>query len=316
MFLKTWAFVMRVCLGLCFLILVTSAASVAQVAPMRTVRFLSGPDPYLEELLAEATATLPNPNFVVKRLDFDSRARKAMDEVAPYGRGPFFLSEKRSTDLVAAGQYPDWAKKLEVVRIPLTKGLLGQFVFRTLAGQENDFREIRNLQSLAKVPIGMGFDWSEVDLYKHNGLKVVTGPTHLHLERMLLAGRFKLFMRNSITALLEYSEVDHNKAAPQRFGVEQNLVLTAPVDHVFYMRKEDAPIARQLEAGFHTILKNGIFEKVLNKHFGKVLKKVCLSKRRQIVLKKPFSFPSLREDDADYWRPIPDSKSEVCEPIR
>ncbi|NBW52202.1 MAG: hypothetical protein EBR49_19330, partial [Betaproteobacteria bacterium] len=67
--------------------------------------------------------------------------------------------------------------KLLPVRIPLDKGLTGYRLFLIKGINQAAFSGIRSTSELRQFSIGQAASWIDVDILRHAGLDVVTGPT-------------------------------------------------------------------------------------------------------------------------------------------
>lgn len=76
---------------------------------------------------------------------------------------------------------------------PIRRGLNGTRVLLVRKDRLSEFEHIKTLDQLKIKVAGQGKGWSDVDIYRHNGLPVLASGTFDHLFSMLLAKRFDYY---------------------------------------------------------------------------------------------------------------------------
>lgn len=164
------------------------------------------------------------------------------------------------------------------------RGLLGMRV--SLADQQRlpAIAGVRELEDLRRLTIGQGLGWVDVDVYRSNGLEVVTAPRYDNLFRMLLAGRFDLFPRGLGEV---YDEFDAREKAMPRLAIEPSLLLVYPAPCHLYFAPGQAAIAARVEKGLLAMKADGSFDAHLWRCFGPDIARARLKQRRVIRLGNP-----------------------------
>lgn len=162
-----------------------------------------------------------------------------------------------SLDIIWAGTSKDLEEQLEMVRIPLYKGLLGHRLLIIRKGDQAKFDKVKNLEDLRKIPLGQGTAWADTKILEANGLNIVKTMKYKNLFFMLDGGRFDGFPR----AVFEpFSEVEQR---PQLdLTVEKRLMLVYKLDFFIFVNKSNKKLARDLELGLNRAIEDGSFDKV------------------------------------------------------
>ncbi|MCC2605177.1 diguanylate cyclase [Planctobacterium marinum] len=184
----------------------------------------------------------------------NTRNLAQLDTEIPVGR----LVEETDAgriDLMWAGSSKVLDDKLNAVRIPLLKGLLGHRIFIIRQGDQARFDSVTSLSSLSQFTAGMGHFWGSTRVLKEAGLKVETSVKYQNLFHMLDGGRFDYFPR---AAHEPWSEV---KSRPELgLQVEKNLLLIYPYAMYFYLRKDSVQLHASILNGLEQAITDGSFD--------------------------------------------------------
>lgn len=162
-----------------------------------------------------------------------------------------------SLDIIWAGTSRDLEEQLELVKIPLYKGLLGHRLLIIRKGDQAKFDQVKNIEDLRKLRLGQGTAWADTKILQANGLNVVKTMKYQNLFFMLDGGRFDAFPR----AVFEpFGEVD--KHPELNLTVEKRLMLVYKLDFFLFVNKSKQKLARDLELGLNRALADGSFDKV------------------------------------------------------
>lgn len=186
-------------------------------------------------------------------------------------------------------------KNLIAIKIPLFKGLIGWRVMFIRKEDQKKFSKIRALDDLRQYTAGLGHDWSDVDIFRMNKMKMVTASNWDGLFRMLPAGRIDYFPRSVI-------EIEQEMAIFPQLYVEESLVLRYPAAYYFFLSSKDGELAKIIETSLVKAVNDGDFDKVFNKHYGEVLEKANLRNRWVLQLNSPHEFPL---DQQKLWYRLP-----------
>lgn len=203
-----------------------------------------------------------------------------------------------SLDVIWAGTSKDLEEQLELVKIPLYKGLLGHRLLIIRKGDQDKFDQVKNIDDLRKIPLGQGTAWADTKILEANGLKVVKTMKYQNLFFMLDGGRFDAFPR----AVFEpFSEVA--KHPDLNLTVEKHLMLVYKLDFFLFVNKSKQKLARDLELGLNRAIADGSFDKVFmgSPSVQEAVTKGDLKNRLVIPLKNPLITDQVPVNREELW---------------
>lgn len=183
------------------------------------------------------------------------------------------------------------------IRIPLRKGLLGYRIALIAADAQDRIDLLQTVYDLRQVTVGQGIGWGDVDVYKANGIRVVTA-NYDNLFKMTVLHRFDLFPRGVSEVLAEY-ELFH-KEIPG-LAIEKNLLIYYPWPYYFFFNKKDVALKTRVEAGLRLMLRDGSFDQQFRKNHGKAIDFLKQHQRRVIQLKNPLLPRETPLSDPTLW---------------
>lgn len=201
-------------------------------------------------------------------------------------------------DIIWAGTSRDLEEQLEMVRVPIYKGLLGHRFLIIRKGDQAKFDRVKNIDDLRQIPLGQGTAWADTKILEANGLKVVKTMKYQNLFYMLDGARFDAFPR----AVFEpFAEVD--KRPELNLTVEKRLMLVYRYDFFLFVNKEKKKLARDLELGLKRAIEDGSFDKVFNSSpsVQEAIAKGDLGNRIVIPLNNPLITDQVPVDQTELW---------------
>lgn len=188
---------------------------------------------------------------------------------------------------------------LRPVRIPIYRGLIGQRIFLIHREREAEFAQVRKLDHLAVFTAGQGTGWVDTQILQAAGLKVLTN-TYDALFRMLVRGGIDYFPRGANEAPAELA------ARATQFPelmVEPRLVLSYRSDNVFFVRRQNEVLARQIESGLQALHVSGAYQRLFETHpyVQKVLAEARLDRRLRLEIPNPMLSDEDRLIAERYW---------------
>lgn len=201
-------------------------------------------------------------------------------------------------DIIWAGTSKDLEEQLELVRIPLYKGLLGHRFLIIRQGEQAKFDQVKNIDDLRKIRLGQGTAWADTKILEANGLHVVKTMKYQNLFFMLNGARFDAFPR----AVFEpFGEVD--KRPELNLTVEKHLMLVYKLDFFLFVNKNKKKLARDLELGLNRAIADGSFDKVFlsSPSVQEAIAKGDLKNRLVIPLKNPLITDQVPVDREELW---------------
>jgi hypothetical protein len=201
-------------------------------------------------------------------------------------------------DIVWYATTNEFEDRMQPIRFPIFKGLLGYRILMIKTGTQHKFDGIRTLEDLRRVSLGQGRLWADTDVLTANGLNVVKVMKYENLFFMLDGDRFDAFPRG---AHEPWSEI---KRYPQlALTVENNISLVYTSPFYFFVNKANTDLAKALETGFRIAIEDGSFHAYfMNDPTVKdAVEKANLKNRIIIPLNNP-TLPKLTPvDDKTLW---------------
>jgi ABC-type amino acid transport substrate-binding protein len=74
-------------------------------------------------------------------------------------------------------------------------------------------------------------------------------------------------------------------------AIEQALIIHYPFPQYFYVSRSTPRLAGRIHAGLDEMVRDGTFDRIVDKHFGAALADLNLEKRTVIELENPFLPP-------------------------
>ncbi len=211
--------------------------------------------------------------------------------------------EAGTMDLMWLATNAEMEERLQPIRFPLLKGLLGHRIFIINAENQSAFDHVQSLDDVKRLSFGQGQGWPDVDILRSNDLTVVTTSKYEGLFHMVEGGRFDGFPRGVLEPWSELAS--HSDLA---LAVESELVLVYKLPFYLYVSKSQSDLAVKLKNALDKALVNGEFDAFYysNKLIVDALTRSNLAKRKAFYLSNPTltaATPLARED---YWLDIKD----------
>lgn len=189
---------------------------------------------------------------------------------------------------------------LNVVHIPIHRGLIGYRVFLIRRDRQPDFDRIDTLDDLRSMTGVQGLGWIDTDIMRNAGLPVQTTSTYETIFRMVEGGRADYFPRGVIEA---YPELDSHLSTEPGLAVENRLLLAYRSDFLFYVSPNHELLAATIARGFAAAWRDGSYLKLFNSHpyIQNGLKRSNLSGRKLIWIDNPFLSEEDRAIPEMYW---------------
>ncbi|WP_322789343.1 hypothetical protein [Paraburkholderia diazotrophica] len=189
---------------------------------------------------------------------------------------------------------------LNVVHIPIHRGLIGYRVFLIRQDRQADFDGIETLEDLRSMTGVQGLGWIDAGIMRNAGLRVQTPSTYETIFKMLEGRRVDYFPRGVIEA---FPELESRRATEPDLAVEQSLLLAYRSDFLFYVSPNHRELAATIERGFTAAWRDGSYLKLFNTHpyIQNGLKLGNLGGRKVIRLDNPFLSDEDRAIPDTYW---------------
>ncbi len=241
---------------LLLLALVLGAASASEVTVVRVPPFDAPRD--------------GRPGYFFEVLDLALRKTEAshgpyrvvvLNEPISLERAVTELKKGSILDAVFTAPNPGLTDGLRAIPISLLKELNNYRVLLIRDGEQARFDRVRTLDDLRQLRAGLGLQWVDTKILRHNGFRVEGAALHENIFKMLAARRFDFFPRG----IYEFQS-DHKKYAHLGLAVEKSLFLYYDAPFYFFVNEANAALAARLEAGLQAALADGSFDRLLNSY--------------------------------------------------
>lgn len=247
--------------------------------------------------------------FALAVLDLAMRSAKVTytirqaDVAMERGRALAELADGDSVNLLWTSMDSRAETGLNVVHIPVNRGLIGYRVFVIRKDRQADFDKVDNVADLRRLTAGQGLDWVDTEVLLDAGLKVETSSTDT-LFAMTRAGRIDYYPRGVIEA---FPELEARKQAEPDLTVEKRLLLKYRSDFLFYVARRDPKLAITLERGFMAAYKDGSYMRLFDSHpyIQRALAQANLRERKVIELDNRYLSAADRKIPEEYWAQWP-----------
>jgi len=237
------------------------------------------------------------------RLAYQKNNRKVNFVSVPY------MPQKRALQELQAGRLIDidWsgvdavrASQLNMVNIPLIKGLLGFRVFITHQDNLTKLEHISTLSDLAKLSLCQGSHWPDTDIMLAAGLNILQNPIYESMFSQTYIKRCDAFPRGINEALSEYKA---RKIVMPELALYQDLILYYPFPMYFFTTKNNSQLAAFIQTGLEKAIDDGSFEEYIKSHptTEHLFPVEKWNKARFIKLNNPFLPKDLDTENPRYW---------------
>lgn len=166
---------------------------------------------------------------------------------------------QQKVDVLWSPDNADFKQQILPVRIPLLKGLNNFRLLLIRKGDQPRFSAVHSLDDLRKLKGGMSAQWADTEIMRDNNLPLVEAVGYGKLFKMLAAGRFDYFSRG-----LYQIQPEVNLYPELELQIEQELMLHYHNEVYFFVHRDNANLAKRIEAGLVAALADGSFDQLFN----------------------------------------------------
>jgi ABC-type amino acid transport substrate-binding protein len=216
-------------------------------------------------------------------------------------RQAYELKQRNGTlTVMYLGTTPEFEREFYGIHIPVDRNLGGYNVFLVRSDRRADFHDVRTLEDLKRFSFGLGLGWLDVEILRHNGLRVVTGSSYDGLFDMLVHRRFDVFLRAAVEVLDETAQ--RSRALPQLW-IEDSLVLYYPLPMYFWFPKtaEGKRLAERAEQGMRAMIADGSYDQIFDHYQRHKIERLHLATRRILRIENPLLGPETPLADKRLW---------------
>lgn len=186
--------------------------------------------------------------------------------------------------VTVAGNVKFKDKQKIVLPQPLTKGLLGYRLLLVRDESLASFTQIKSIQQLQALPIGIPDTWADADIFRHNGFKVIEQGTLDDLFFLLKNGTFDYVA----LGVNEIEQIFSARALPiGGINIEPSLMLYYPFPLVFYVSADKPKLAQRVLKGLNELIFNGEFRVLFDEYHSDLVQRLNLRNREIFRLNNP-----------------------------
>ncbi|HWT38055.1 MAG TPA: hypothetical protein VN289_17330 [Paraburkholderia sp.] len=244
--------------------------------------------------------------FALATLDLAMKAANAtyttrqLELVMERGRALAELANGTTINLHWTSMEAQAERGLNVVHIPIHRGLIGYRVFIIRQDRQPDFDRIETLDDLRSMTAVQGLGWIDTEIMRNAGLAVQTPSSYETIFKMVEGKRVDYFPRGAVEA---YPEIESRRETEPSLAVENRLLLAYRSDFLFYVSPNHERLAAAIARGFTQAWRDGSYLKLFNTHpyIQNALKRTNLGGRRILRLDNPFMSDEDRAIPDMYW---------------
>lgn len=192
------------------------------------------------------------------------------------------LQMGKDMDVVWTLSSPERENELLPIRIPIDRGLIGWRLLLIADSDAQRFANIETAEQLKAIRSGQGHDWPDYPILQDNGFKVSPSSSYEGLFHMLTRGRIGYFPRS-------LTEIQPELDAHPTMGlmIAPKWVLYYPAPLYFFVRRDNTELARAIEQGLETAIRDGSMRKLFEQHFSQAIARAQLQQRTVVRLHNP-----------------------------
>ncbi|MBF0191061.1 MAG: hypothetical protein HQL99_07910 [Magnetococcales bacterium] len=210
------------------------------------------------------------------------------------------LLESGAIDVIALGTNAEREARMRPIKIDILRGIVG---FRVFVIRAEDQARIAGLapQTLRdQLTFGLNRQWADLPILRANGFAVETSSRYENLFGMLAAGRFDAFPRGMNEAR---RELDERQTAFPQLALEQTKALYFPYPVYFWVHRDNAALAQQIQQGLEAALEDGSFRHLFTSHHAEEIALMQQSPREVMRLDNPILPAGTAAPDTGWWWP-------------
>jgi ABC-type amino acid transport substrate-binding protein len=212
--------------------------------------------------------------------------------IEPYGLAP---TAKRQAILLSEGTLLNlqWASpgtpisQADVVQIPFDflQSILGYRICLINSKARVNLADSAHPGGLKKVRIGQGYDWTDVEVYRHNQIPIFVYPGLENLIPALGLNRIDCLALGANEVQFKYEDL---KKKYPFLKVDPSLILYYHFPIHFYVSKKHPELAQRMTIGLDKLQKSGAYNELFNQHYAQYLAPLNLQNRKIICLVNPY----------------------------
>lgn len=203
-----------------------------------------------------------------------------------YPRARSMMTTNKLENFFAKLSYENGFKEtrnMDFVKFPVDLGIVGYRVFFVSEQTRERLSSVTTLEMLKAFTIGQGSGWSDVEILRAGGFKVIEVPTYESLFKMVALNRFDLLPRGANEVLGEYE----SHKGIKNFAYDTSICLAYPLPRFFYTHSANQRAIERITAGLRMGYEDGSVQKLWQNHYQKSIDFVKLHNRKIIRIPNP-----------------------------
>ncbi len=176
-------------------------------------------------------------------------------------------------------------KEITKIDVPIMRGILGYRRVIIRREDASSFYSIHNLQGLLTKRVGQVKDWSDIEVYRKVGFKIVEGENIDNTLDMLVGDRFDFFPLGINEYAREYDKRSH---LHDKLYVDKSLLVHYPWPFYFYISNREPELISSIRKGLEAMLMDGSLERLHYLHFKHSMDELKAHSGPVIKLKNPY----------------------------
>lgn len=183
---------------------------------------------------------------------------------------------------------------LDYVRFPVDLGISGYRICFVSPAAREAVAQAKSLDELRQFSIVQGVGWVDVNVLRHNGLKVVTGASYEGMFGMVASNQVDLFCRGINELEAEYRRHRHLPG----LDYDRSFALVYALPRFAFTARTNRALLARLQQGMQIAYRDGSLIKLWREHYQSAVQFANLKGRRIFQLETP----DLEQIDFNYQR--------------
>lgn len=182
------------------------------------------------------------------------------------------------------------------VRYCVYKGLMGLRIGLGLPATVAALNDVRDMDALRQISLGLGFDWPDYAIQQAAGLQITRLANFENGVQRLKLGSFQLIPLGVVEA--------QPLARAHGLATISDWAIAYPSAYYFFVTPQRPRLAERLVHGFEQALRDKSFDALFARRIGPLLQAAQLDRRRIFYLPNPLLPPATPLARSELWHPI------------
>lgn len=221
-----------------------------------------------------------------KTVDTHGEYRMVETHMMSVARGLTSLTNNTYTNLILAYPYDEAYQKsarLDYIRFPIELGILGMRTCFVNQQAKELFSRVTSIEQLRGFTHGLGKDWGDVHILRHNNFDVIEVGHYDNIIPMLASSRFDLFCRGTNEVLDEVKRFKNVEG----IYYDHSIAIYYMLPRFFYFNEKNKALKKRITAGIMKAYEDGSLISLWRKQHKKSIELVNIKNRRTFQLENP-----------------------------